>query len=83
MAKKKRPQEPDTVYFLKILLFFILGTIWLQLNGHTVVPLGLVLGLLFAQHDHFQIDRKLEYVILLIAALLGLIGHGIYLSFNY
>lgn len=83
MAKKPRPQEPDTSYFLKVLLFFIFGTIWLQLNGHTVVPIGLLLGLAFAQHDHFQIDRKIEYLVLLVAALIGLIGHGIYFSFNY
>ena len=83
MPKKSRPQEPDSVYFLKALLFFILGTIWLQFNGHTVLPLGLLLGLVFAQHDHFQIDRKIEYVILLLAALVGLIGHGIYISINY
>ncbi len=75
MAKTTRTKnEPDAVYFLKALLFFVLGTIWLQLNGHTEVPLGLILGILFAQHDHFRIDRKIEYVILLIAALIGLIG---------
>ena len=82
MAKTVTKKEPDSVYFLKALLFFILGTIWLQLNGHTVLPLGLVLGIIFAQHDHFNIDRKIEYVILIIAALLGLIGHGIYFSIN-
>lgn len=82
MARKARPQEADSVYFLKLLMFFILGTIWMQFNGRTVLPLGLLAGLVFAQHDHFQIDRKVEYLTLLIAALLGLIGHGIYLAVN-
>ena len=82
MARRITTKEPDSVYFLKALLFFILGTIWLQYNGHTILPLGLILGVIFAQHDHFSIDRKIEYVILLIAALIGLIGHGIYFSIN-
>jgi hypothetical protein len=82
MAKKTRPQEADSVYFLKVLLFFILGTIWIQINGRTVVPLGLLLGIGFSRHEHFQIDRKIEYLTLLVAALLGLIGHGVYLAFT-
>ncbi len=79
---KTRP-ETDSSYFLKILLYFVLGTIWLRLNGHTVLPLGLLLGLLFARHEHFQIDRKIEYVVLIISALIGLVGLGIFLSIYF
>ena len=82
MAKKARTTETDGVYFLKVILYFVLGLIWIQINGHIVVPLGLFLGLVFASRDHFRIDRKIEYLTLLIAALIGLTGHGIYLAFS-
>lgn len=66
--------ETDSVYFLKIILFLLLGSFWLRLtNVHLGpfttlnVPVGLLVGLLFAQHEHFQIDRKVEYAILLVA----------------
>ncbi len=79
MAKKKLPpQETDSAYFLKLVLYVILGSFWLRfaspleigyitLNGF---PLGLLLGLLFASHDHFQIDRKIEYAILVIVTII-------------
>lgn len=80
-SKQGRPKpELDSVYFLKILLFFILGSIWLQfknievLPGTSTLPLGLVIGLLFAHHDHFQIDRKVEYAVLIGAAVLSFVA---------
>lgn len=82
MAKITK-NEPDSVYFLKILLYFTLGTIWLKWNCKTVLPIGLIAGLLFAQHEHFRIDRKMEYAILLIASILGLTGVvGLTLSYG-
>jgi hypothetical protein len=81
MSKKKSvTKEADSVYFLKILIYFVLGTIWIKYNGIVIFPLGLILGVLIAQHDHFAIDRKIEYAILIIAALLGLIGYGVFLA---
>lgn len=83
MARKtprKRRHEADSVYFLKILLYFILGTIWIKINGQAVIPVGLIIGLLFAGHDHFRIDRKIEYALLLLAAVLGLMGLGIFIN---
>lgn len=80
MAKNKKRTETDSVYFLKILLYFVLGTIWLATSeGKRVVPIGLVLGLLFAHKDHFQIDRKVEYAVLLVSSLVSLFGPGIFL----
>jgi len=85
MAKAKtkssrvRP-ETDNVYFLKILLYFVIGTIWIKYNGYVIFPVGLGLGLLFVHSDHFAIDRKVEYAILIIAALLGLAGYGLFLA---
>lgn len=80
MAKAKTKTEFDSVYLLKIILFFILGSIWLHSRGAQFVPgvdslpVGLLLGLVFARHDHFLIDRKIEYAILLGAALLSYIS---------
>lgn len=82
MATKttKKPREADSIYFLKILLYFILGTIWVKRSGQAILPVGLLIGLLFAGHDHFRIDRKIEYALLLLAAVLGLMGLGIFIN---
>jgi hypothetical protein len=44
------------------------------------LPIGLILGIIFSAHDHFRIDRKIEYAVLLVAALLGLAGFGVFVS---
>ena len=79
-VRKTSPRESDNAYFLKILIYFILGTIWIKFNGYVVFPAGLLLGLVVAQKDHFSIDRKVEYAILIVAAVVGLIGWGLYLA---
>jgi ethanolamine transporter EutH len=77
---KPKTNEPDSLYFLKILMFFLIGSIWVRfvhfnpLPGINSLPVGLIVGLIFASHDHFQIDRKIEYLVLLIAALLSFIA---------
>lgn len=82
MAQKKRTKrkEADTVYILKIVLYFILGTIWIKHDGKAIFPIGFAVGVLFASQDHFRIDRKIEYALLLLAAVLGLIGLGIFIN---
>jgi hypothetical protein len=78
---KKRAIETDSSYFLKILIYFVFGTIWIKFNGYVVVPVGLIAGLLLTSHDHFKIDRKIEYAVLIVAALMGLSGvAGLYIS---
>ncbi len=74
---KQRP-ETNSVYFLKILMYFILGTVWVRLVNVNIgafhdisLPVGLVVGLLFASHEHFQIDSKVEFAILIIAAFIS------------
>lgn len=83
-TKKAPAREADNAYFLKILIYFILGTIWIKFyindNGVPLLPIGLILGIFIAQHDHFAIDRKIEYAILLVSAVLGLAGWGFYLA---
>jgi len=80
MIKKKQKQKPesDSAYFLKIVLFLILGTFWIRLTDVHIgpftqfsVPIGLFVGLLFAMHEHFQIDRKVEYALLLLATIMS------------
>jgi hypothetical protein len=71
--KQAQPVESDGVFFLKLVLYFILGTLWVQVGGENGVPIpvGLIFGALLAQHDHFQIDRKIEYAVLLIATIIS------------
>lgn len=73
-TKKTQETEKDSTYFLKLIIYVILGSFWLkfatplEIGGFVVngFPLGLLLGLVFASHDHFQIDRKIEYAILIL-----------------
>lgn len=75
--KKSQPVEPDSVFFMKLIFYFILGAIWVRLvevGANEVsfsVPIGLLIGILFARHEHFMIDRKIEYVVLLVAMVLS------------
>jgi hypothetical protein len=76
MAKnKKTTSELDGVYILKLVLYLLVGSQWLHLtikSGTQVqIPLGALIGLLFAAHEHFRIDRKIEYAVLLVAMFVG------------
>ena len=83
-AKKKKTTkttESDGAYFLKLVLYVIVGSIWLKFTEPIMIgsfqlyglPAGLVLGLIFASHDRFQIDRKIEYAVLIIVAIVSFI----------
>jgi len=74
--KTKKTTELDSTYFLKMLLYLIIGSFWLRISNHAQtsqipLPIGLFVGVLFARQEHFQIDRKLEYAILLLAMFIG------------
>ncbi len=78
MAKtnKKKGNELDSIYTLKLVMYLIIGTLWIRVQSHTgtfqiPIPVGLIIGGLFAMHDHFKIDRKIEYAVLLVAMLVG------------
>jgi hypothetical protein len=79
------PQELDGTYFLKLVLYLIIGSFWLKMtigNGHLPIPFGLLVGLYFARNEKLQIDRKIEYALLLAAMLVGYFApFGIYLRF--
>ncbi len=76
--KEKTGEEADSVYFLKLVLYIVLGSFWLKFSdpiqiGNFLIsgfPLGLVIGLIFASHDHFKIDRKIEYAVLVIVTII-------------
>ncbi|HSX24269.1 MAG TPA: hypothetical protein VLE74_04165 [Candidatus Saccharimonadales bacterium] len=79
-TRKKPRQELDGVYVLKIVLYLIIGSQWLWLTDTGLtrqipLPIGVLVGGAFALHDHFQIDRKIEFAILLIACLVGFWSH--------
>jgi hypothetical protein len=86
ITKQTKKNELDGVFILKIVLYVILGSLWIKIhkNGSNLsipLPLGLIIGLLFTSHEHFRIDRKIEYAVLIIAALFGLIApYGLYIN---
>jgi len=78
-------QELDGVFLLKLVLYLILGSMWIKVyqNGTLglPIPVGLLIGLFFTRHEHFQIDRKIEYAVLLVAMLVGYLApYGLYIS---
>jgi hypothetical protein len=93
MAKKKtktkvsaqQSQELDGVFFLKLMLYVLVGSLWLKgsfgADIRVDLPIGLMIGLAFATHEHFQIDKKIEFAVLIVAMLVGYIApFGIYLA---
>jgi hypothetical protein len=71
---RKQPQELDSIYFLKMVFYLVLGSVWVRItNGNSEIPLpvGLALGIILASHEKLQIDRKIEYAILIMAMFLG------------
>ena len=71
--------ESDSTYFLKLVLFVLLGTLWLKfrqpvswmgipLNG---IPLGMLVGLVLVNRfEKHQFDRKIWYAILLVVTII-------------
>lgn len=84
--KKVARVEPDSAFLLKMVLYLVIGAQWVRivnpsLSREIPIPFGLVIGLIFATHEHFRLDRKLEYVLLLVAVLIGFWSQaGIYIT---
>lgn len=76
-ARKTTTEKPetDTTYFLKLVVFLILGSQWVYIESYPdwqiPIPVGLIIGLVFATHEHFRIDRKIEYAVLLMATFIS------------
>ena len=71
--------ESDSTYFLKLVAFTLLGTLWLKFGqpmewlGVPIsgVPIGMLLGLfLVAKFEKYQADRKIWYAILLVVTII-------------
>ena len=71
--------ETDGAYFLKLVIFALLGTFWIKFGtpvtwqGITIasIPLGFFVGLLMVNRfEKYQSDRKIWYAILLIVTII-------------
>lgn len=87
MANNNPDQELDSLYVLKLVLYLVLGSQWLRIittdGTEYPIPAGALIGLLFVAHDHFKIDRKIEYAVLVIAMFVGFwLPMGLDLKFN-
>ncbi len=80
----RNPHEADSKYFLKIVLYLAISSQWLRIEtGDTSIPLpiGAVVALFFALHEHFQIDRKIELALILAGMFIAFwLPMGIYLN---
>lgn len=78
--------EYDGVFILKLALYVIFGSLWVKItkSGTSLnfpIPIGLVIGIFFTSHEHFKIDRKIEYAVLVVAALFGYLApYGLFIS---
>lgn len=75
-SKRNRQTETDSAYFLKLVLYLIIGSQWLFLTDAAMtrqvpLPIGLVIGLLFTTHEHFKTDKRSEYLLLILATFVG------------
>ncbi|HEU5121748.1 MAG TPA: hypothetical protein VFT59_02790 [Candidatus Saccharimonadales bacterium] len=75
----ERVFETDGTYFLKLVVFVLLGTLWLKFQHPMTwlgvpihgVPVGMLLGLvLVRQFEKMQSDRKIWYAILLVVTII-------------
>jgi len=71
--------ETDGTYFLKLVVFVLLGTLWLKFQqplewlGIPIhgIPVGMLAGLILVrQFEKLQSDRKIWYAILLVVTII-------------
>lgn len=84
-TKPLTAQRTDGTYLLKLVLYLLVGSIWLKLQFGSGVqiglPIGLALGMFIAARDRTKADRKIEYAVLIVAGLIGYLApYGLYLS---
>jgi hypothetical protein len=72
--------EPDSTYFLKLVLYVLLGTFWIRFSEPITwlgipfgaVPVGVLIGFLFVRwFEKYPTDRKIWYAILVVVAIIG------------
>lgn len=71
--------ESDSTYLLKLVVFVLLGTLWLKFQSPITIgsmplnglPIGLLVGLLLvAKFEKYQFNRKIWYAILLVVTII-------------
>jgi len=76
---KEKVFESDGTYFLKLVVFVLLGTLWLKFQSPLTwaglpihgIPAGMLIGLLLVnQFEKHQADRKIWYAILLVVTII-------------
>lgn len=72
--------ESDSTYFLKLVLYVILGTLWLKFAAPITflgvpfggVPVGMMIGLIVVRYfEKYQSNRKIWYAILLVVTIIS------------
>ena len=75
ITKKVRAAESDNAYVLKLIMYLIISAQWMRITkGDTwqiPIPYGALVALVFASHEHFKIDRKIEYAVIIVAMFVG------------
>lgn len=84
-ANTKTTTESDGAYFLKIVLFLVVSSFWVRFqfsDGSEVpLPVGALLAVIYAFHEHFQIDRKIELALILVALFISFwLPVGLYIT---
>lgn len=76
---RERIFESDGTYFLKLVVFVLLGTLWLKFAQPVTwlglpvggLPVGLLAGLILVnKFEKYQSDRKIWYAILLVVTII-------------
>jgi hypothetical protein len=71
--------ETDSTYFLKLVVFTLLGTFWLKFGDPVIwfgiplrgIPLGFFIGLILVNRfEKYQSDRKIWYATLLVVTII-------------
>lgn len=79
-AGREKIFESDGTYFLKLVVFVLLGTFWLKFGQSIIwaglpingIPVGLLVGLLLvSRFEKYQSDRKIWYAILLVVSIIS------------
>ncbi len=76
---RERVFESDGTYLLKLVVFVLLGTLWLKFQQpltwqgflFNAIPLGFFVGLILVrQFEKHQADRKIWYAILIVVTII-------------
>ena len=84
-TRKAKANETDGAFLLKLVMYLIVSSFWIRIQtadgGEMPIPAGAIIALLFATHDHFQIDRKIEFALILVGMFIAFwLPIGLYIS---